>query len=199
MLSGLSPILMALTLAVSPCDAPGADPVYTRAARRAAAAWWAPHRKHLWCSLVAVAGIESGWKADAVSPVGARGAFQIMPATWLDYVRRRGWDGSPFDPWISAQVAALHMERLAAFWSAPRSAWCRLELQAASYNAGQGRILEAQRLSGGEPCWEGIAPHLHKVTGRHAKETLSYVPKFEKFLLSLWGLQEVPRFLKVDR
>ena len=195
MIDAVSPVLLAVTLAVSPCDAPGADPVYTRAARRAAAAWWPPQRKHLWCALVATAGVESGWKVQAVSKAGARGPWQIMPATWLDYVRRKGWKGSPFDPWLSAQVAAIHFEFLGTVWSAPRSAWCRLKLQAASYNAGQRHLIEAQRLSGGERCWRGIAPHLKKVTGRHAAETLAYVPKFERLLLRLWGVRQAPDFL----
>ena len=189
-------ILLAITLAVSPCDAPGADPVYTRAARRAAAVYWAPQRRHLWCALVAQAGAESSWQADAVSPVGAEGAWQVMPATWLEWMLRQGWEGSPFDPWLSAQVAALHMEMLARFWSAPRSDWSRLELQIASYNAGQGNVGKAQRLSGGASSWDEIAPHLKDVTGHHSKETLGYVDRWQSLLLRLWDLDDVPPALR---
>ena len=188
----LSSILLAITLAVSPCDAPGADPAYTQAARRAAAVYWAPQRRYLWCALVAQAGAESGWQADAVSPVGAEGPWQVMRPTWLMWMQRRGWQGSPFDPWLSAQVAAVHMEMLAGFWSAPRSDWCRIGLQIASYNAGQGNILKAQVLSGGASCWDDIAPYLKDVTGRHAEETLAYVERWRRILLQLWELDDVP-------
>ena len=149
----LSSILLVLSLAVTPCEAPGAEPVYTRAAKQAAHVYWAPQRRYLWCGLVALAGVESSWTADAVSPVGAQGAWQFMSATWLMWMQRRGWEGSPFDPWLAAQVAALHMESNARFWSASRSDWCRIKLQVASHNAGPGNVLEAQVLSGGAACW----------------------------------------------
>ena len=189
-------ILLAISLSLSPCEAPGADPVYTRAAKQAATVYWAPQRRHLWCGLVALAGVESAWQADALSPVGAQGAWQFMPATWLDWMQRKGWEGSPFDPWLAAQVAALHMESNARIWSAPRSDWCRIKLQVASHNSGPKWIIEAQVLSGGASCWEEIAPHLERVTGHHATETLNHVERWEGILLRLWEMDAVPTALK---
>ena len=57
----LSSILLAISLAVTPCEAPDADPIYTRAAKQAATVYWAPQRRHLWCALIAQAGAESNW------------------------------------------------------------------------------------------------------------------------------------------
>ena len=45
----------------------------------------------------------------------------------------------------------------------------------AGYNAGNGNILKAQELSGGERCWDGIAPYLYLVTGHYSRETIQYV------------------------
>ena len=112
------------------------------------------------------------------------------------WMQRRGWEGSPFDPWLSSQVAALHMEMLARFWSAPRPDWCRLELQIASYNAGQGNILKAQELAGGAPCWDDIGPRLKDVTDRHAEETLAYVDRWRGILQRLWEKEGLPAVLR---
>lgn len=190
----LSELALALQLALAACTPATADgALYSDHARRAALLHWAPQRRHLWCALVAQAGAESDWRADAVSPAGAEGAWQIMPATWADHMLRRGWEGSPFDPWMAAHVAAVHMEGLAHIWSAPRSDWCRLRLQVASYNAGQRHLIDAQELSGGEPCWDGIAPHLPAVTGRHSAETIGYVARWEELFADLAELEEVPQ------
>ena len=178
-------VLMAITLLLSPCQ-PEAGPrvpeVYVRAASAAVRVHWPYQRQYLWCSLVAQAGAESAWEADAVSPVGAQGPFQIMPGTWMEHTTRHGLRGSPFDPWIAAHVAAIHMERQAQIWSAPRSDACRLELQVASYNAGAGHLIAAQRAAGGARCWHEIEPSLRSVTGRHATETRDYVARWRRIL-----------------
>ncbi len=185
-------LLLALQLALAPCEPAGVDDIYTRSAHRAVTLYWAPARRYLWCALVAQAGAESDWRAGAVSPAGAEGPWQIMPGTWIEHTARHGWEASPFDPWVSSQVAAIHMEGLARIWSAPRSDWRRMELQVASYNAGQGHVIAAQRLAGGACCWEEIAPHLPAVTGRHAAETRGYVARWKRILAGLWGRAEIP-------
>ena len=189
----LAELALALHLALAPCTPQAADgQLYSDHARRAAILHWAPQRRHLWCALVALAGVESSWRADAVSDAGAEGPWQFMRATWADHMERRGWEGSPFEPWLAAQVAAVHTEDLARIFNAPRTDWCRLRLQIASHNAGPGHIIDAQELSGGEPCWPDIAPHLPSVTGRHATETLNHVARWEALFADLAGLEEVP-------
>ena len=70
---------------------------------------------------------ESGGRIDAVSPVGARGPFQFMPATAREY------EIDPLDPLQSADGAARYLRKsLDQFGNLPEAV--------ASYNAGPGRI-----------------------------------------------------------
>ena len=86
--------------------------VYIRAAKRATRAYWPYERQYLWCALVAQAGAESAWEADAVSSAGAEGPWQVMEGTWIEHTMRHGFSGSPFDPWVAALVAAIHSPRV---------------------------------------------------------------------------------------
>lgn len=78
---------------------------------------------------------ESGWNPDAVSPAGAVGIAQFMPAT------AAGMGIDPHDPWQSLDAAArLDAGNLSAFGS--------VELALAAYNAGGGAV---QRYGGIPP------------------------------------------------
>jgi hypothetical protein len=77
--------------------------------------------------LPAIMMAESGGKIDAVSPVGARGPFQFMPATAHEY------QIDPLDPIQAADGAARYLKK-----SLDR--FGNLEEAVASYNAGPGRI-----------------------------------------------------------
>ena len=95
--------------------------------------------------------VESGGDPTAVSPKGARGLFQIMPATAKDY----GVDQSKLDdPGISRYVAARRMSELTDRYKGDR----RLAL--AAYNWGPAHI---DRVGGDESKWP--------------KETRDYVKK----------------------
>ena len=85
-------LLLALQLALAPCRPAGVDDIYTRAAHRAVTLYWAPARRYLWCALVAQAGAESDWRADAVSPAGAAGPVADH-AGHLDRAHRAAWLG----------------------------------------------------------------------------------------------------------
>ena len=77
--------------------------------------------------LSAVAKAESGYRADAVSPAGASGLMQFMPAT------ARGMDVNPLDPSSAISGAAkLLKSHLKEFGTLP--------LALAAYNAGQGSV-----------------------------------------------------------
>lgn len=70
--------------------------------------------------LLAVAWCESRFNQRALSPSGAMGLLQFMPATWRIASRAAGWAGaSPFDPVAAADVGA--------YWYArhPEAWWCR--------------------------------------------------------------------------
>ena len=194
--SGVSGALVTVQLHESACTsaqlAPPADVV--RDARRAVLLHWRPEESRLWCLWVAQLGAESQWKQGAVSPAGAAGIAQLMPATARQYEARLGVEwlddrrelvssaDTPLGRWVNMQAGAVLMRDLTHLWRAPRSAWCRYQLAAASYNAGQGNILEAQTRAGGARCWDRIGSELSAVTGRHAAETLGYVSRIER-----WG------------
>ena len=67
------------------------------------------------------------------------------------------------------------MGQMLASWSAPRPADDRLKLALASYNAGIGNLLKAQKKCGGCSDYAGIIRQLHEVTGpKNAEETTRY-------------------------
>jgi transglycosylase-like protein with SLT domain len=76
-----------------------------------------------------VAYLETKFQPTAVSPVGARGLMQFMPAT----ARRYGLH-NPFDPAQAIDAAARYLRDLQEMFNS------RLELLLAAYNAGEGAV-----------------------------------------------------------
>lgn len=99
-----------------------------------------------------------------------------MPGTWRDMQERHGIQQGPMNPYASIRAAALYMRQLRAAWYAPRPEQDRHSLALASYNAGLGNLVAAQRECGDAPLWADVAPCLPKITGHHSAETLDYVP-----------------------
>ncbi|MDZ7809213.1 MAG: transglycosylase SLT domain-containing protein [Arhodomonas sp.] len=125
---------------------------------------------------------ESRLDPDAVSPVGAAGVAQFMPATWREVTAALGWSGvSPHDAQPAIEAGAYYLARLRRNWSAPRPEADRHSLAAASYNAGLGHLLKAQRRCGGPPGYAEIIECLPEVTGRHSEETITYVQRIWRF------------------
>lgn len=119
---------------------------------------------------------ESRLDPQAVSPVGAAGVAQFMPGTWRQISRELGYgDVSPHLAAPAIAAGAYYMGKLRKMWSAPRPEADRLSLAMASYNAGPGNLLAAQRKAGGANRYEPIAEKLPEVTGRYAEETITYV------------------------
>ena len=167
-------------LADCACDQGEAPLVFRVHARKAALIWFLPDRRDEWCGLVGVAGVESHWRNDAVSEAGAFTAYQVLRGTWAEHIAQMGLEGSPFDPWISSQVAARHLARSDAFWVTPRSEMCDWGVEIASYNAGEGNVLKGQVLAGGALCWSEIKGYMHRVTGHHATETINHVARWHR-------------------
>lgn len=128
-----------------------------------------------WHWLKAQAYQESRYDPAAVSPVGAMGLMQIMPTTGRELAAATGVVGPLTSPAISVLYGAFYMRRMVGIWHSPRTDEERLELALASYNAGAGNVIRAQRLANGHPLWVVISPRLQDITGRHATETLRYV------------------------
>ena len=143
---------------------------------RASVRHWLPMKP--WKLLKAQLYQESRLDPLAVSPVGARGLGQFMAPTWREVSRAMGWGVvSPADASLGIQAAAYYMARLRRGWSSPRPERDRYDLALASYNAGFGSLLKAQRKCGGPAGYPEITACLPQVTGRHARETLDYVPR----------------------
>jgi membrane-bound lytic murein transglycosylase MltF len=119
---------------------------------------------------------ESRFNPRAVSPAGARGICQLMPGTARDL----GVSDS-FNVSDNIRGGAQYMRRMINIWHAPRTDYERLELSQASYNAGAGHIIQAQRLCDGAPDWQTIKTCLPRVTGHHSAETIDYVRRIRRW------------------
>ena len=96
--------------------------------------------------LAAVAKAESGFNPGAVSPVGAQGIMQFMPATAAQF----GVD--PFDPASAIDGAARYLRQL-------HDEFGSVELALAAYNSGPGNV----RKSGGIPPFRETQNYVTKV------------------------------------
>jgi len=126
---------------------------------------------------------ESNFNPTAVSQAGAAGLCQFMPKTWTQWASIAGYPNAKrTDPEPSIMTGACYMAYLMDIWSWPRPEMDRICLALASYNAGHGHILKAQKLSGGKSLYLDIIKELPKVTGQSSKETITYVKK----ILAFW-------------
>ncbi|PHS22372.1 MAG: hypothetical protein COA84_12805 [Robiginitomaculum sp.] len=118
----------------------------------------------------------------AISPVGAKGIAQFMPATWAEQSARLGIRGkTPFDK-AAIRASAAYTARLWRIWRSERPQDERWRLGLASYNAGAGNIIKAQRACSGERDWGDISPCLPQITGdRNAHETTTYVAAIDRW------------------
>ena len=101
---------------------------------------------------------ESRWRADAISPVGARGLAQLMPGT------ARELGVNPDDPFANLEGGARYLrEQLDRFDG-------DLEKALAAYNAGPGRVMRA----GGVPRIRETQEYVAAIMGRlsnHSRST----------------------------
>lgn len=114
----------------------------------------------------------------AVSHAGAMGLCQIMPGTWREQAGAMGINASPFNPRANSLVGAAYMRRMLRVWKADRSEADRLRWAQGSYNAGPGRVLEAQRRAGGETVWAIVSRYV-------PRETRDYVTRIERWYLRI--------------
>lgn len=100
--------------------------------------------------------VESRFREQAKSKVGAMGLMQIMPSTakWL------GKDpASMVRPEDNIALGCYYNRKLYELWK-DREESHRLAFTFASYNAGPGRVRRATRRAEDPYTWDGIRPHL---------------------------------------
>ena len=117
-----------------------------------------------WMLLKAQAKAESGLRPRAVSPAGAMGLFQFMPATWEEWNRRKypKVELDIYNPEHSTFLAAAYMEHLLGRYAG------NMRKALAAYNFGMGNVDKAIALRG--DAWETGLPaetagYLVKVLG----------------------------------
>lgn len=137
---------------------------------------------------------ESALDRFAVSPVGAKGLCQVMPATAADWARdwfpKNVWgEVSPFDARFCILGGARYMRQLQRFpdWRGWPDLLDRHRMAQASYNAGAGNLRKAMRACSAT-SWAGVAVCLPQITGKHAKETTDYVTRIAKTRRDLGAL-----------
>jgi membrane-bound lytic murein transglycosylase D len=115
--------------------------------------------------LFAIIARESGGRVHALSPAGAAGPMQFMPATgrrfglgWVD-----GFD-TRYDPQLAARASQQYLdERFAELGH-------NLELALAAYNGGEGRVGRLARQHPGKSFWDSV------IYNALPQETRDYVP-----------------------
>lgn len=135
---------------------------------------WRLYKAQLWQ--------ESRLNPDAVSPAGAAGVAQFMAPTWKEWSAKAGFpEADRFHPEPSIFTGAMYMQHLIKSWSRGRPEMDRHCLAMASYNAGLGSILKAQKAAGDPAGYAEIISGLESVTKHHSKETIQYVQKILGF------------------
>ncbi len=129
---------------------------------------------------------ESGLNPEAISPVKAKGLMQIMDFTRRELDRKMKTKGNPFDPRWNIAAGIFYDRQLYNQWKSPRPEIDRLCLMFASYNAGLGNPLKAQKicLRKKTECntWGSIKSFSDSVNTWKHEETLGYVTKITKFM-----------------
>ena len=131
---------------------------------------------------------ESGLDHEAVSPVGAKGIMQVMDPTYAE-IKRKNNDilGNVFSARWNIQAGIYYDSYLYGQWSSPRPEFDRMAFMFASYNAGLGNILKAQKICGKYDIgdcnlWNDVKIYGVEVNTWKQKETIHYVTKIFKFM-----------------
>ncbi|HVI92342.1 MAG TPA: transglycosylase SLT domain-containing protein [Dongiaceae bacterium] len=165
------------SLSPSPSSSAAFSPQYDSDIRGAVAQFWPEGPDWTWWKAQLYQ--ESRLDPQAMSPVGARGLAQTMPATWAEITRQLHWGNvSPHSPRHAIYGGAYYMRRMQLAWTSRRTIEERQKLAQASYNAGTGHIIEAQDACHGALTWDRIWPCLAQVTGQeNAQQTIDYVTR----------------------
>ena len=134
-----------------------------------------------WRIFKAQALAESEMNPNARSWVGARGLMQLMPSTYKGIQSRAPSLGSIDDPEWNIAAGIMHDRSLWRRWERDSIHTDRREFMFASYNAGEGTILNAQRAcvarSLDRRSWTSVETVAPNVPRWRYRETLGYVRK----------------------
>jgi membrane-bound lytic murein transglycosylase D len=119
-----------------------------------------------------IAEVESALDSHALSPMGAVGLFQFMPATAQRFGLRTEMPDERLVPEKSARAAAQYLRQL----HAECGNW---PLALAAYNGGEGRILRLMKQYSAR-TFDQIAPHLPPQTQMYVPRVLATVAVREK-------------------
>lgn len=136
-----------------------------------------------WRLLKAQLQAESALNPSVTSPAGAMGIAQFMPKTWRDMQIELDIPEhiTAYDADHAITAAAYYMQKMYSVWTTPRPDADRYCLALASYNAGLGNVLRAQRKASMATDYYNIIRSLKYVTGAtNATETRNYVERIFK-------------------
>ena len=130
---------------------------------------------------------ESNMNPYAVSPAGAKGIAQFMPKTWIEWRIKSGYPThDETHPEAAIFTGACYMAHLVGQWKSPRPSIDRYLLAAASYNAGLGNIVKAQKAANMANGYRQIMAKLPTITEAHSAETITYCKRILQ-----WWAQEI--------
>jgi membrane-bound lytic murein transglycosylase MltF len=136
-----------------------------------------------WRIFKAQAMAESEMNPNAVSWVGARGLMQLMPSTYKGIQTRAVGFGSIDDPEWNIAAGVLHDRYLWRKWELDSIHTDRREFMFASYNAGEGTIMNAQKACTAKSLdrrsWRSVETVAPEVKRWRYRETLGYVRKIQ--------------------
>lgn len=133
---------------------------------------------------------ESNLDSTARSGVGARGIMQLMPSTFHEIASKNPEiQRSIDDPEGNIAAGISYDRRLWRQWEQDSVAAHRREFMLASYNAGRGTIINAQRAARAarldERAWPSIETVAPRVRNWRYRETLGYVERIDGHLSRL--------------
>ncbi len=121
---------------------------------------------------------ESLFNPYALSPVGAKGIAQFMPATCNEVFSRLGWQCEPLNADKSIRAGAFYMSRLRRIWRARRSESDRRKWAQCSYNYGAGNCIKAQARCGNNRSIDNAMSCLPQETKTYINRIKLYFEKF---------------------
>lgn len=133
---------------------------------------------------------ESNLNSLARSHVGARGLMQLMPTTFREIASRNPeLQRTIDDPDCNIAAGISYDRRLWRQWEQDSVGYHRREFMFASYNAGRGTIIDAQRAARAAQldarAWPSIERVAPSVRGWRYRETIGYVQKIDRHLSEL--------------